>query len=118
MTTTTTTNNTPPPPAHSIDELGASADEFNLKMEDRRRMRALAYAQVFGSRFGRMVLDDLMQVAGWHMGVEASIFYDNASHAQMAFREGQKELVRHILRRLPVEAGQNNNKDNRGESAQ
>jgi|GEM_PF-1716177 len=91
------TNNTP----NTADTLAISEGEQGLgaaeRLEARRARVRQAYAEVFHSEAGRMVLDSLKANFGWRSNIELPSYRVGMAHADMAFIEGQKEVVRHIL---------------------
>jgi len=68
------------------------------KREVQRNQLRHDYAETFSGERGERVLEDLFQRYGFREGVELPSYRVGADHANMAFIEGQKEVVRHILR--------------------
>jgi len=87
-------------PLEPIGELAALQAQYNDSWKERSIQKTRAYVHTFGSKEGQAVLADLLLQAGWRQGVENLNFYGEDTHASMAFREGQREIVRHILRTL------------------
>jgi len=93
------TSNTP----NTADTLAISEGEGQgaaERLEARRARVRQAYAEVFHSEAGRMVLDSLKANFGWRGNIELPSYRVGMPHADMAFIEGQKEVVRHILASL------------------
>jgi len=67
------------------------------RLEAKRMQVRQAYAEVFHSEAGRLVLDSLRANFGWRGNIELPSYRVGMAHADMAFIEGQKEVVRHIL---------------------
>jgi len=67
------------------------------RLEAKRMQVRQAYAEVFHSEAGRVVLDSLKANFGWRGHIELPSYRVGMPHADMAFIEGQKEVVRHIL---------------------
>jgi len=65
--------------------------------EQERLALRRAYAQLFSGEVGKVVLDDLLRRYGWREGVELASYRVGMGHADMAFVEGQKEVVRYVL---------------------
>jgi|GEM_PF-3172998 len=70
------------------------------KREVERNQRRHDYAETFSGERGERVLEDLLQRYGFRDGVELPSYRVGADHANMAFIEGQKEVVRHIIRTI------------------
>jgi len=87
-------------PLEPIGELAALQAQYNDSWKERSIQKTRAYVHTFGSKEGQAVLADLLLQAGWRNGVENLNFYGEDTHASIAFREGQREIVRHILRIL------------------
>jgi len=86
-------------PTRALNGLDAQGDETKRVEAERQALRR-AYAQLFSGEVGSRVLDDLLRRYGWRDGVELSSYRVGMPHADMAFVEGQKEVVRYVLTNL------------------
>jgi len=86
-------------PLRTTEEIVAEYEVLNVRLAAAARELEDAYRHIFSGKEGQLVIGDLMGKFGWGKRcVEQSLFSE--SHAQMAFREGQRDVVRHILWQL------------------
>ena len=73
----------------------AAFEEFRKEQAEDREIQAKAYAAVFGTQAGQMVLRDLMHICWFHPGFDATLGMDRAT-AMGIERDGMKKLVAFI----------------------
>jgi len=94
---TTPPNERPTRAASGIDDSPATDPK---RIAEQKQAIKRAYAQLFSGEVGARVLDDLLRRYGWREGVELASYRVGMPHADMAFVEGQKEVVRYVLTSL------------------
>jgi|GEM_PF-2445911 len=67
---------------------------FSEKWEEQLKAVRRAYAHVFSGKEGERVLEDLKR---WSRFEQCGF---DESHARMAFHEGEREMVRYILKEI------------------
>lgn len=79
-----------------------SADTITQAIEnaERKKQLRLAYAKVFTSESGRLVLEDMKKRFGWDGDVERPSCRPGMAPTDAFLVDGMKEPVRHILAML------------------
>ena len=76
----------------------ADAEAQEEQIANKRIQARQAYARLFSSPDGKVVLADLMEAFGWREGVELPCYKPGINDNDSSHRDGMKEPVRRILR--------------------
>lgn len=90
----------PQPPPALIPPAPPEKTPEHTKAERDAKQVQIAYAHVFGGMHGETVLKDLRQQFGWDGDIELPSAIPGLRSEEVWLREGYKQPIRHIMKKL------------------